>query len=124
LGIVNGCVDDLVQGPFYATMMVNNTYGIKLIPSLQANLVNGSFYQHGGCQDLINQCRTAVAVSDPDNEGDVATVNDICKSAQLTCNDELINPYGDTGRNYYDIAYQSPASFASDFYIGYLNTAS
>lgn len=117
LGIVNGCVDDLIQGPYYAAMMVNNTYGFKAIPPIQAALVNASFYQPGGCQDLISQCRTAVAVNSYSNSSST-----ICARAQDMCTTSLLDPYGDTGRSYYDIAHQTPESFPPDFYMEYLNT--
>src|SRR5438046_2483168 len=31
LGIINGCVDDLIQAPYYPVMAVNNTYSLTAI---------------------------------------------------------------------------------------------
>ncbi|KAJ9142379.1 Carboxypeptidase [Pleurostoma richardsiae] len=123
LGIVNGCVDDLVMGPYYVSMAVNNTYGLEILSPVYASLANSSFYQPGGCQDMISQCRTAVAVSDPNNTGAVEQVNSLCSSATSVCNRQLLGPYGDaSGRSYYDIAHRLPESFPPSQYIDYLNT--
>lgn len=123
LGIVNGCVDDLVQGPYYPAMMVNNTYNLELLSPVQASLANGTFYQAGGCQDLIGQCRTAAEVSDPENVGDVAAVNALCESAATACESAMLGPYEASGRSYYDLAHLLPESFPPSTYIDYLNTA-
>ncbi|TPX10211.1 uncharacterized protein E0L32_001408 [Thyridium curvatum] len=123
LGIVNGCVDDLIQGPSYASMMINNTYGARLVQPLQAKLANASFYQPDGCSDLIHQCRDTAAVHDPNNQGDVESVNSICARAQKTCTAQLLDPYGNSGKSYYDIAANVPDSFPRGFYAEYLNTA-
>ncbi len=45
-----------------------------------------------------------------------------CARAQYMCTASLLDPYGDAGRSYYDIAHQTPESFPSSFYIEYLNT--
>lgn len=124
LGIINGCIDDLVQGPSYVEMAVNNTYGLETLSTVYAALMNGSFYQPGGCQDLIRQCRTAVQVSDPENDGkaDQANVNSLCKAATASCNTQLIAPYQDFGRSVYDIAHLLPEAFPPSYYIEYLNS--
>ena len=124
LGIVNGCVDDLVQGPYYASMLVNNSYGIQALPPLQATLMNNSFYQPGGCRDLINRCRAAAAAGDPESRGTVASVNLACRSATNVCSRQLYEPYSNSGLSFYDIASSVPESFPPRFYVEYLNTAS
>jgi carboxypeptidase C (cathepsin A) len=124
LGIVNGCVDDLVQGPYYPAMAVNNTYGLTAINPTRAKLAIGSFYASGGCQDQIKQCRAAVNAQDPNNEGDVSTVNSICSNAYSFCSENVIDPYEDAGRSIYDIAHLLPESFPPSTYLEYLNTAS
>jgi carboxypeptidase C (cathepsin A) len=123
LGIVNGCVDDLIQAPYYPVMAVNNTYGLTAINPTRASLANASFYASGGCQDLINQCREAVAVQDPTDSGDVSTVNQICGNAQTYCVNNVMDPYSDAGRSYYDISVLLPDSFPSSTYLEYVNTA-
>ena len=122
LGIVNGCVDDLVQGPYYPAMAVNNTYGLTAINPTLAKLASGSFYASGGCQDQINQCRTAVASQDPGNSGDVSVVNSICSNAYTFCNQNVVEPYDDADRSVYDIAHFNPDPFPPSTYMEYLNT--
>jgi hypothetical protein len=123
LGIINGCIDDLIQAPYYPIMAVNNTYGLAAINPTRAALANASFYSSGGCQDLINHCRDAVAVHDPTDSGDVSTVSQICGNAQTTCSNNVMNPYTDAGRSYYDIGHLLPDSFPPSTYLEYLNTA-
>jgi carboxypeptidase C (cathepsin A) len=124
LGIINGCIDDLVQAPYYPVMAVNNTYGLTAINPTRASLANASFYASGGCQDLINQCRDAVAVHDPTNSGDVSTVNSICGNAQSFCTSNVMDPYSDAGRSYYDISHLLPDSFPPSTYLEYVNSES
>jgi carboxypeptidase C (cathepsin A) len=122
LGIVNGCVDDLIQAPFYPVMAVNNTYGLTSINPTRAKLASASFYAPGGCQDLVTQCRAAVANQDPENHGDVETVSSICQSAYNSCNVNVLQPYFDAGRSVYDIAHFVPDPFPPSTYLEYLNT--
>ena len=122
LGIVNGCVDDLIQAPYYPVMAINNTYGLTAINPTRAKLANASFYASGGCQDLIMQCRTAVVTQDPQNEGDVSLVNDICATAYSSCTTNVMEPYYDAGRSVYDIGHYLPDPFPPQTYLEYLNT--
>ena len=124
VGIINGCVDDLVQGPFYPGMAVNNTYGLAAINPTRAKLAMASFSTPGGCKDLITQCRAAVQAQDSNNSGDVTSVNTLCASAYQTCNDKVITPYQDSGRSIYDIGRYLPDSFPPSTYLELLNTAS
>ncbi|KAI1380519.1 alpha/beta-hydrolase [Hypoxylon crocopeplum] len=122
LGIVNGCVDDLIQAPYYPIMAVNNPYGLAAINSIRARMANASFYTDGGCRDLINQCRSAVASQDPDNNGSVPDVNSICESAYNNCTNNVMLPYSDAGRSVYDISALLPDSFPPRQYLEYVNT--
>ncbi|KAI1453303.1 alpha/beta-hydrolase [Annulohypoxylon moriforme] len=124
LGIVNGCVDDLIQAPYYPIMATDNSYGFKAINSVRAQMANSSFYADGGCRDLINQCRSAVAGKDPNNTGSVADVNSICESAYTSCTNNVMAPYSDAGRSVYDISADLPDSFPPRRYLEYVNTAS
>jgi len=122
LGIVNGCVDDLVQAPYYPSMAVNNTYSLTAINPTLATLASGSFSASGGCRDQINQCRAAVLSQDPKNDGDVSVVNSICSNAYNFCYENVMMPYNDAGRSVYDIAHFLPDPFPSSTYLEYLNT--
>jgi len=122
LGIVNGCVDDLIQMPYYPIMAVNNTFGLTAINPTRAKLASASFTASGGCRDLLRQCRAAVASQDPENDGDVAVVNSICSNAYSNCNTNVLQPYFDAGRSVYDIAHLLPDSYPASTYLEYLNT--
>ncbi|KAF3011343.1 hypothetical protein E8E14_006633 [Neopestalotiopsis sp. 37M] len=123
LGIVNGCIDDLIQAPYYPAMATKNPYGLVAINSVRAQAANASFYAKGGCQELITSCRAAVQSSDPDNTGAVTSVNELCSQAYDFCYNNVMVPYTDAGRSVYDIAAQLPDSFPSSRYLAYLNSA-
>ncbi|PQE33561.1 serine carboxypeptidase protein [Rutstroemia sp. NJR-2017a WRK4] len=123
LGIINGCVDDLVQAPYYPDMAVNNTFGLTAINPTRAKLATASFYASGGCQDLITQCRSAVTSHDPTNLGNVSSVNSACSNAYNSCVTNVMEPYYDAGRSVYDISHLLPDSFPPSTYLEYLNTA-
>ncbi|ROT36279.1 carboxypeptidase S1 [Sodiomyces alkalinus F11] len=122
LGIVNGCIDDAIQAPYYPAFALSNTYDFRAISSVRANLANNSFYADGGCLDLIRQCRTAEEVHDPDGTGTVDLVNEHCSRAYRTCYDSVVAPYADAGRSWYDMAHVLPDSFPPATYLEYLNT--
>lgn len=82
LGINNGCVDIESQISYYPTMMVNNTYGIKVVPDetyVAARALADS------CYGLIDECRAAAAELDPEGTGAVGDVNAICVNTTETC---------------------------------------
>ncbi|TDZ59728.1 Carboxypeptidase S1-like protein A [Colletotrichum trifolii] len=123
LGIVNGCIDDQVQAKYYPAMAINNTYGFKAMNDVRASLANGSIYATGGCLDHIRQCRTAESTYDANNTGQVREVNDLCAQAYSNCYNNVVSPYAESGRSFYDIARKSPDSFPPSTYLEYFNTA-
>ncbi|KAM0331512.1 hypothetical protein ACHAQA_003189 [Verticillium albo-atrum] len=122
LGIVNGCIDDAIQAPHYPNFAINNTYGFQGINSVRANLANASFYANGGCMDLIQQCRTAQRVYDPNGSGNIESVNEHCSNAYTTCFRTVVEPFSESGRSFYDIAQPAKESFPSNLYVEYANT--
>ncbi|KAI4240433.1 MAG: hypothetical protein L6R40_005144 [Gallowayella cf. fulva] len=123
LGIIQGCVDDAVQGRFYPIFANNNTYGIKALSLADQQNAASSYLSANGCQQQIQSCRTAVTSMDPGNEGDVDRVNQVCKSAQDSCSRTVIGPYLTSGRSLYDITQIMPSPFPPSTYLEYLNTA-
>lgn len=123
LGIMQGCVDDLVQGRFYPIFANNNTYGIQALSLMNQQAAASSFLSANGCQQLIESCRNAVTAQDPQNDGDVAAVNQICENAQNTCNNEVFGPYYSSGRDVYDITQNVTDPFPPSTYLEYLNSA-
>ena len=124
LGIIQGCIDDLVQGRYYPIFANNNTYGIQALSVVDQLTAANSYLSAGGCQQLIQSCRDAVNSMDPNDNGDVYTVNQICQQAEQTCNNNVIGPYTNSGRDVYDIAQMTPDSFPPSTYLEYLNSAS
>ena len=124
LGIMQGCVDDLVQGRFYPIFANNNTYNIQAMPLVQQQNAANSYLSAGGCQELIQSCREAVSLMDPSNYGNIAQVNQACSKAQSSCEDNVLAPYMTSGRNIYDITQQMPDPFPPSTYLEYLNSAS
>ena len=123
LGIVQGCVDDLVQGSFYPIFANNNTYGIQALSLIDQQAAASSFLSANGCQQLVENCRNAVTAQDPQSDGNVATVNQICTNAQNACNNEVSGPYYSSGRDIYDITQIMPDPFPPSTYLEYLNNA-
>lgn len=123
LGIMQGCVDDLVQAKFYPIFANNNTYGIKVLSLADQQSAASNFISANGCQQQIQACRNAVSSMDPDNEGDESSVNQVCKTAQVGCYETVIGPYVNSGRDVYDITQMDPSPFPPSTYLEYLNTA-
>ncbi|KAJ4403733.1 hypothetical protein N0V85_005031 [Neurospora sp. IMI 360204] len=123
LGIMNGCIDDLVQGSRYVEMAINNTYGIKLIDQATADAITSGFNTpETGCKDLMLACRQAQAALDPLDQGADETVNQVCAYASLTCQQLLGSVLAATGANAYDIAHTGPDAFPDYHYLEYLNS--
>ncbi|MCJ1367088.1 hypothetical protein MMC16_006220 [Acarospora aff. strigata] len=123
VGILQGCIDDLVQARYYPLFAYNNTYGIHAISLTDQQTAASNFLSANGCQQQIQTCRSAVAAMDSQDNGDVATVNQICQSAQMECNNKTQGPYYQSGRSPYDITHKLPDSFPPSFYLDYLNNA-
>ncbi|KAL8723086.1 MAG: hypothetical protein Q9225_000557 [Loekoesia sp. 1 TL-2023] len=123
LGIMQGCVDDLIQGKFYPLFANNNTYGIKALSLVDQQNAASTYLGANGCQQQILSCRNAVSALDSHNEGDVNSVNQICKDAQIACYQDVLGPYVNSGRSVYDITQMVPSPFPPSTYLEYLNTA-
>ena len=122
LGIMQGCVDDLVQGRYYPLFAYNNTYGIQAVSLLDELTAANRFLSATGCQQSIQACRNAAKSMDPQAEGDVAAVNQVCQGAQNNCNNNVLAPYTKSGRDVYDIAQMMPDPFPPNTYLDYLNS--
>lgn len=85
VGIINGFIDLLVQGPFYPQFAVNNTLGIQAYPPAVAEAAMTNFTKPGGCRDLVVACRQAAATGDPNNFANNPDVLSVCQAASLYC---------------------------------------
>ncbi|KAI9374944.1 Alpha/Beta hydrolase protein [Aspergillus egyptiacus] len=122
LGIINGCVDLLVQGLAYPEMAYNNTYGIEAINETVYERAVHSWSKPGGCKDRILRCRSLAREGDPHMYGHNKTVNDACQDADSYCGNNIEGPYVSlSGRGYYDISHFEPDPFPPPYLVGYLN---
>ncbi|KAH6894275.1 Alpha/Beta hydrolase protein [Thelonectria olida] len=122
LGIVNGCVDMETQTPYWPLFANENTYGYEALSKEETAFYLNKFNSTGGCQDLLKECSDAVAVADPDNDGDSSTVNDACNNALQTCL-ALQTPYYSAGRSPYDVSAPYADPFPPMTFLEYLNNA-
>ncbi|KAL2833105.1 Alpha/Beta hydrolase protein [Aspergillus pseudoustus] len=122
LGIINGCVDLLVQAPSYPNMAYNNTYRIEAINETVYEAAMEAWSKPGGCKDLITECRRLASEGDPHMYGNNKTVNDACREADSYCGNNVEGPYIlYSGRGYYDISHLDPDPFPPPYYLGYLS---
>ncbi|KAL3488298.1 Alpha/Beta hydrolase protein [Aspergillus germanicus] len=122
LGIINGCVDLLVQAPSYPEMAYNNTYGIEAINATVYEASMEAWSKPGGCKDLITECRRLASEGDPHMYGNNQTVNYACREADNYCGNNVEGPYIlFSGRGYYDISHFDPDPFPPPYYLGYLS---
>ncbi|GJJ09074.1 hypothetical protein Clacol_003296 [Clathrus columnatus] len=89
LGIGDGLTDPLNQYPGYLTYALTNKYH-PLVSVATVEAGNTSFYEEGGCQDLIEGCYAS--------NGENTTV---CSKAQSFCNDRILSPLAGN----YDVYY-------------------
>ncbi|KAJ6442041.1 carboxypeptidase S1 [Purpureocillium lavendulum] len=123
LGIVNGCIDRVIEAPMYINFANNNTYGVKAYPDQQAKFYLDKFAGPGGCKDLGAQCQVAAAGQDPTGTGNQAEVNDLCVKAADACT-EFETLFFDADRGAYDLAAPSADPFPPMYFVDYLNQAS
>jgi carboxypeptidase D len=122
LGIINGCVDLLVQAPSYPVMAYNNTYDLQTINKTVYTKAMHAWSRPGGCKDQIQHCRALAAEGDPQMHGNNKTVNKVCKKAGDFCSNNVEGPYITyADRGYYDIAHKNPDPFPPNYFLGFLN---
>ena len=122
LGIINGCIDLLIQELSYPQIAYNNTYGIQAIDeTLYKRAVDNFNRPETGCRDLILKCPAAASEGDADFSGNNARVNTICDEANTYCSSFVKAQYMiSSGRNYYDLAAIDPDPFPPEYFIGSL----
>ncbi|KAJ5177009.1 Carboxypeptidase S1 [Penicillium canariense] len=122
LGIINGCVDLLIQAPSYPKMAYNNTYDLQTINETIYTQAMHSWSRSGGCKDQIKHCRALAAEGDPQMRGNNETVNKVCKKAGNFCSNAVEGAYVNyADRGYYDITHKNPDPFPPNYFLGFLN---
>ncbi|PGH08524.1 hypothetical protein AJ80_07844 [Polytolypa hystricis UAMH7299] len=123
VGILQGCIDHLIQDPYYPIFARNNTYNIEALSEEQAQASLAAFSKLGGCQDMLQRCRNLAQTKDPNGYGDVSEVDNTCFMALMACNESMISPYSNFNRSNYDIAQGVLNPFPPSWHLEYLNTA-
>jgi len=85
LGLLNGCVDTLIEQPFYPLYLLNNTYLPLITEQNYTDRIDAFTTPGEGCKDLINACRGNATLLDPQFLGTNQIVNDICNITFLAC---------------------------------------
>lgn len=123
VGIINGWIDLLVQMPYFPRFAYSNTYDIQAISQVQQLNALSAWSGADGCQQLTITCREQQVALDPEDEGNVGSVNDVCSSAQRYCQDHVLGAYYSSGRSVYDISQNYLDPFPDSLYLEYLNQA-
>lgn len=120
LGIVNGCIDQELQVPYYPIFANNNTYGYKALTDEAANYYLARYRAAGGCRDKTQQCAATAARLDSMGKGNNSDVNSICAAANTAC--LLIQePYYNSGRSPYDLSAAFHDPYPALRFLAYLN---
>ncbi|OJD11517.1 hypothetical protein AJ78_07731 [Emergomyces pasteurianus Ep9510] len=122
VGILQGCIDDLIQEPFYPIFAHNNTYGIQAISRAEMEASLAAFEKPDGCKERIISCRSAALSLDPRGKGDVNAVSALCLAAMHTCDRNMFSKFHKSNRSAYDISQSTLSSFAPLTHLAYLNT--
>ncbi|MCJ1232778.1 hypothetical protein MMC14_000732 [Varicellaria rhodocarpa] len=122
LGIINGCIDTLVQDLSYLDQAYNNTYGIQAINQSVYEYNTHEWSRSGGCKDKIVHCRDLAAKSDPNDFGVIDAVNAACTTAQECSRSTAESPYlNNSNTGFYDITHPRKDPFPPPYFLGYLN---
>ncbi|KAK2746801.1 hypothetical protein FQN57_002843 [Myotisia sp. PD_48] len=123
LGIMQGCIDDLVQNPYYPIFAYNNTYGIRAISLEERDAALEDFSKADGCRDKIQACRQSIQSLDPENTGGVNKVNSECLTSMAVCLGKLSTLFStNIQRSEYDISQSTINGSPPQTYLEYLNS--
>lgn len=120
LGIVNGCVDQEIQVPYYPIFANNNTYGYKALADEAAKFYRAKFDSPGGCKAKVGQCVAAATAQDPTGQGNQDEVNQLCEAANNACL-VLQEPYYNSGRSPYDLSAPYHNPYPALRFLDYVN---
>lgn len=116
LGIINGIINERIQGPYYPEFAVNNTYGIKAYNDTVYEYARFAYFMKNGCRDQIDLCESA--------DRETASGKAICTEAADMCRDNVESPYYFYGgRGVYDIRHPYDDPTPPPQFEDYLNQA-
>ncbi|XDG02163.1 hypothetical protein ABKA04_001778 [Annulohypoxylon sp. FPYF3050] len=121
LGVINGCVDLLIQETSGIEFAYDrNDYGIPGLNDTEYANALVAFTKRGGCQDQIKNCLD-LGKQDLGMYGNVTEVNQACYDTIKFCQDEVEGPYQYRKQwAFYDIAHCYLDSFPDNNYLEYL----
>lgn len=124
LGLVNGCIDDLVQSPAYSYFSWNNTYDLKVINETTKHRQLYELERPGGLKEQIIECRRlSEALEDPSSAIgiDPKYVENFCYNVSDHVSSILIFPYvSGTKNGWYDVTHPLADSFPRNYHLGWL----
>lgn len=129
LGIINGCVDDVVQSEAYSFMAWNNTYGVKAINETTKHKQLYELYRPNGILDQARECqrldrvlRKAEEARDGDENISPHYVEEYCFNASTIGSDILVSPFMASGQyGWFDVTHPLADPFPTNYHIGWLN---
>ncbi|KAB5572158.1 Alpha/Beta hydrolase protein [Coniochaeta sp. 2T2.1] len=122
IGINNGCIDAVSQGPAYPEFAYNNTYGIQVISKEVYDEAKHNMTKPGGCLDTVDMCRALANAGDPQGLGTNQTVNQVCQAATLLCFIQVQGAYNaNSNRSPFDLTLALPAALPPAYQIAYYN---
>ncbi|KAK0386032.1 hypothetical protein NLU13_5869 [Sarocladium strictum] len=124
LGIVNGALDDVIQGEAYIDFPYFNTYGIKAFNDSIYVELKQNWTTPGGCRDQFQECQDRL------KKYDVATINrnralaaDLCDNIDLSCDMGAVSEYMKLDYGWFDIGHPKADPFPPPHMHGYLTEA-
>ena len=118
IGIINGCVDPVIQLPYGPEMALNNDYNIPATTEAEYREALSHLNGPGGCNDQIADCRLATRVSPMHGN---TTVDEICHAANVFCGKNVANAASDGSVSILDIAQPPEYPLVPSYFIGFLN---
>ncbi|OJD22821.1 hypothetical protein ACJ73_05831 [Blastomyces percursus] len=118
LGIINGCIDIVLQEPSYPSFANNNSYGIVAINETVKAIAEGDLPT---CLNLVSKCQELARTLDPNSIASNEQVNNECRNASEYCGEYIEGPYVTEMKwGYYDIAHCYLDPFPPEYYVGFL----
>lgn len=112
LGLVNACIDTVIQGPAYSDFAWNNTYGLQAI---NASMRAHQLRELPGVMEQARVCRALSASHDP-------AATEVCRNVSEAGAALLTQPYQSTGKHgWYDVTHGGDDPFPPSHHVAFLN---
>lgn len=125
LGLVNACIDVMVQDESYSFFAWNNTYGVKAVNETIKHKQLYELYRPGGILDQNRECQRLSKALEEAKDGpnlDADYVESYCRNASFVSNDVLVAPYMESAKyGWFDITHPFADPFPKNFHLGWLN---